>query len=85
MKTLEYKITDELGIHARPAGELVKKAKEFDSELIIAKGESKCDLKHLFAIMKLGIKQNDVVTIKITGEDEEKAAVAIEKFLKSNL
>jgi phosphotransferase system HPr-like phosphotransfer protein len=35
--------------------------------------------------MKLGIKQNDVVTIKITGADEEKAAVAIEKFLQANL
>ena len=31
METFQYTITDEIGIHARPAGELAKLAKEFQS------------------------------------------------------
>ena len=38
MKTFSYTITDEVGIHARPAGLLAKKAKEFESVCTIEKG-----------------------------------------------
>ena len=42
MKTFEYTIKDELGIHARPAGLLVKEAKKFESECTITKdGQNK--------------------------------------------
>ena len=40
MKTFEYTIKDELGIHARPAGMLVKEAKNFASECTITKMEN---------------------------------------------
>ena len=36
MKTIEYTITDELGIHARPAGMLVKEAAKFQSKIMVA-------------------------------------------------
>ena len=39
MKTFEYTIKDELGIHARPAGLLVKEAKKFESECTITKAD----------------------------------------------
>ena len=39
MKTFEYVIKDELGIHARPAGNLAKLAKTFDSSITIEKGD----------------------------------------------
>ena len=39
MKTFNYTIKDEVGIHARPAGLLAKKAKEFESTISIQKGE----------------------------------------------
>ena len=37
MKEFKYVITDAEGIHARPAGELVKAAKEFSSKITITK------------------------------------------------
>ena len=37
MKTFDYTIKDELGIHARPAGLLVKEAKKFTSDCTITK------------------------------------------------
>lgn len=85
MKTISYTITDEQGIHARPAGELVKAAKEYTSEIKIGKGDKMVDCKKIFGIMGLGAKKGDVVRISISGEDEEQALSAIEKFLKANL
>ena len=85
MKTFEYTITDPVGIHARPAGILVKKVKEFASTVTIAKGEKSVNALKLMALMGLGIKQGDKVTVTVEGDDEEKAAAEIEAFLKANL
>ena len=56
MKEFKYVITDAEGIHARPAGELVKAAKEFSSKITITKDGKSGDCKKIFAIMGLGIK-----------------------------
>lgn len=85
MKTLSYTITDEQGIHARPAGELVKIAKNFTCEVKIGKGESLVDAKKIFGVMGLGAKKGDVVNVTFSGEDEEQAYTAVEDFLKANL
>ncbi len=85
MKEFTYKICDELGIHARPAGLLVKKASEFSSEITIYKNEKSADLKRLFAVMGLSVRQGDTVRVTISGEDEEQAAVEIEGFFRNNL
>lgn len=85
MKEFSYVINDPLGIHARPAGLLVKKASTFKSNITMLKGEKSADLKRIFGIMGLGVKQGEEITIKITGEDEEEAFAAIEEFIKANL
>ncbi len=85
MKEFSYIIKDQLGIHARPAGLLVKKASAFKSDITIAKAAKTADLKRIFGIMGLGVKQGDEIIIKITGEDEEEAFTTIEEFIKENL
>ena len=85
MKEFTYVITDKEGIHARPAGELVKAAKEYQSSVTIIKDEKKADAKKLFGLMGLGVKQGMEITVQIEGEDEEAAAAALETFLKENL
>ena len=82
MKKLQYVITDTSGIHARPAGLLVKEASKFQSEIKIAKGEKNADCKSIFGIMGLAVKQNETITILVDGPDEEEAALSIEKFLQ---
>ena len=84
MKEFKYVITDPVGIHARPAGLLVKEAKTFKSNIIVAKGEKEAKATALMKLMGMGIKQGDEVTIKVDGEDEEAAAAAMEKFFKEN-
>ncbi len=85
MREFTYTITDPEGIHARPAGELVKKAKEFTAAVFIVKDGKKADAKKLFGLMGLGVKQGMEITVQAEGEDEEAAAAALEAFLHENL
>ena len=63
MKTFEYTIKDELGIHARPAGLLVKEAKKFESECTITKDGKTKKLTQLMMLMSLGVKQGDILSV----------------------
>lgn len=85
MKEFNYTITDAQGIHARPAGLLVKEAKKFASDIKIVKDGKEGNLKQIFAVMGLAAKCGNTVTIKVEGADEDAAAAAIEEFLKANL
>lgn len=85
MKTFSYVITDQEGIHARPAGEFVKAAKSFASSVKVAKGGKSADAKKIFGLMGLGVKQGEEIQVQVEGEDEEQAAAALETFLKENL
>lgn len=85
MKEFTYVITDPEGIHARPAGELVKAAKEYASTIKITKDGKSGDCKKIFGIMGLGVKNGNEVTITVEGEDEEAAFEGIMKFMQENL
>jgi len=85
MKEFTYKICDKSGIHARPAGLLVKKANAFESEIEIFKEEKKANLKKLFSVMSLGVKKDDTVRVTIEGADEDSAVIEIESYFRNNL
>ncbi|MBD5084841.1 MAG: HPr family phosphocarrier protein [Clostridiales bacterium] len=86
MEEFTYTITDPVGIHARPAGLLVKAAKALDSTVTIAKADGKsAAATKLMALMGLGIKQGDTVTVTVEGGSEEANAAAMEQFFKDNL
>lgn len=85
MKEFKYTITDELGIHARPAGLLVKKAGEFQSKVILAMNGKEVDAKRVLGVMGLGAKKGMEVVIKADGADEDAAIKALSDFMKENL
>jgi len=85
MKTFEYTIKDPVGIHARPAGMLVKEIKKYASTVTISKGEKSVNALKLMALMGMGIKQGDTVKVTVEGADEDTAAAEIEAFFKANL
>lgn len=86
MKQFEYIITDPVGIHARPAGLLVKAAKALNSTVTIQKADGKAAAAtKLMAVMGLGVKCGDTVTVTVEGGDEEAAQKAMEQFFKENL
>lgn len=85
MKSFAYTITDEAGLHARPAGLLVHRAKAYDSEISVSKSGNAAKATKMMALMGLGIKKGDEITVTVTGSDEEKAAAELEEFFKTNL
>ena len=74
MIQFSYTIRDELGIHARPAGQLAKVAKSFEPTVI-----------SITKVMGLAIKKGHEITVAVEGEREEEAAAAMKKFLEENL
>lgn len=82
MKEFQYVITDPLGIHARPAGELVKALSRFRSELKLQKGEKSADARRIFGIMGLAVKQGEKIVFTAEGPDEDEAVQAARKILE---
>jgi phosphocarrier, HPr family len=86
MKKINYTVVAEAGIHARPAGLLVKQAASFKSDIKLLNEENgkEADLKRLMAVMALGVKQGNSVVVTVEGEDEDEAYTVLESFLKEN-
>ncbi len=81
----EYVIKDSLGIHARPAGLLVAEAKKYKSAVTIEAKGKKADAKRIFAVMSLGVKCGDTITVLCEGEDAEAAIAGIKAVVEANL
>lgn len=85
MKTFTYIITDEIGIHARPAGLLVKDAKKYTSKIVLSANGKSAEATKLMAVMGLGVKNGQEVEIAIEGGDEEFAFEGMKLFMEQNL
>lgn len=85
MITITHKINDPRGVHARPAGQLVKVLSAFSCKVEIGPEGKLVDGKKLLAVMKLAMQQGDTMTLNFDGADEQEAAKSAEEFLKNNL
>ena len=86
MKEFTYVIKDALGIHARPAGMLAKKAKSYaDTTVTISANGKTVNAGQLMKLMALGAKQGTEVTIACEGANEEEAAAGMKAFMEENL
>ena len=85
MQKFTYVIKDELGIHARPAGLLVKEAKNFTSTITLECGGKKAAAKGLIGVMGMAVKQGDNVVVTAEGADEDAAIAALKVFFENNL
>jgi len=73
-----------VGMHARHAGLLVQEAKKFTSAVTLSLGERSADAKRILGLMGLGVKQGDLVTLTVEGEDEDAAALRLKAFMWEN-
>lgn len=85
MKSFEYIIKDPVGIHARPAGLLVKEVKKYSCTVNVIKNDKTVNALKLMALMGMGIKQGDCIRVEVDGPDEETAVAELEMFFKNNL
>ncbi len=79
----KFIVTDEAGLHARPATKLVNIASKFSSELKLEYKGRNVNLKSIMGVMSLGIRQGAEITIIAEGDDQEEALTSIEQELKS--
>lgn len=85
MKTFTYEITDPIGIHARPAGQIVKAAKEFQSKITIEHQGRQTEATRLMSLLGLGVLHGSVITVTAEGPDEDAAAARMQALLQELL
>lgn len=83
MRRLKFTVNDPLGLHARPAGMLVKESEKYNSEITVTNQKKSADARHIFSLMSLMAKCGDTVTVEIRGSDENSAADGLEHFFKT--
>lgn len=79
------KITNDSGLHARPASIFVKKANEFESDIFVKSGEKTINAKSVINLMKLGIKKGSNITVTAEGRDEEQALMALMQLIDKEI
>ncbi|MCT4596131.1 MAG: HPr family phosphocarrier protein [Anaeromicrobium sp.] len=80
----EIVVKEKNGLHARPAGVLVKECGKFKSNMEIEYKGKKINAKSIMGVMALGVKENETITIIGNGEDEESAVEAVVSLVESN-
>ena len=81
MRTFMYTIKAPIGMHARHAGLLVKQTSRYHADITLSKGERSANAKAILALMGLGVRQGDLITITIEGEDEDIAVQELKDFI----
>ncbi|MDR0739707.1 MAG: HPr family phosphocarrier protein [Mycoplasmataceae bacterium] len=84
MKTIQVKIIDPIGLHARPASKITGEATKFKSDIKIILDGREANAKSLINLMALGVKSNSKIEVMAKGLDEAEAIVAIEKVMRDN-
>jgi phosphocarrier protein HPr len=77
-------ITNESGLHARPATLFTQLAAKFESKITIAKGEKKADAKSILTVLTLGAAKGTEVVLTADGPDEAAAVQQLKEFLTTN-
>ncbi len=81
----EMTITNNIGLHARPATFFIQKANTFKSSIWIEKDDRKVNAKSLLGVLSLGIAKGMVVTLVAEGQDENAAVEGLLDLVKSGL
>lgn len=75
----EFVIVNELGLHARPATQIVNLVNRFDSEILLTSNGVTVDMKSIMGVLSLGITKGSTILVRADGSDEVEAINAISK------
>ena len=81
MPEREVKIVNKLGIHARPAAEIVKTAGKFKSNITIIRDDLEVNAKSIMGVMMLAAEFGAIIFIRATGDDAESALEALQTVI----
>ena len=77
MPEREVKIVNKLGIHARPAAEIVKTAGKFKSNVIIVRHDLEVNAKSIMGVMMLAAENGATIVLRAIGDDADAALDAL--------
>jgi len=77
-------ITNETGLHARPASVFVSTASKFSSEITIQTADKTINAKSILAVLSLGISKGTEIILSAEGSDEQEAINALLELARSN-
>jgi phosphocarrier protein HPr len=77
MPEREVKIVNKLGIHARPAAEIVKTAGKFKSTIIIVRDDLEVNAKSIMGVMMLAAEFGSMIVVRAIGDDADAALDAL--------
>ena len=84
MPEITLTVHNKVGLHARPAAQFVRTAKQFNSDVKVTHGEREANAKSILGVLTLGANQGAVITIHAKGEDAEQALTALEALIENN-
>ena len=77
MREQDVTLTNDVGLHARPAAVFAKKAGSFPGDVTLVKGDQEGNAKSILSVLKLDVRKGDTVTIRCDGPDEEEALAGL--------
>jgi phosphocarrier protein HPr len=81
MPERDVKIVNKLGIHARPAAEIVKTSARFKSTITIIRGELEVNAKSIMGVMMLAAEKGAVIKMRAEGPDADAALDALAELI----
>jgi len=77
MKEVQVEIVNKLGLHARPAAEIVKTAAKFASNITLIRDDLEVNGKSIMGVMMLAAEFGSTITLRADGPDEDQALDAL--------
>jgi phosphotransferase system HPr (HPr) family protein len=84
MPEIKLIVTNEVGLHARPASVFVQTAAKFSSEIEVTYQEKTVNAKSILAVLTLGAHKDAEIVVKAEGDDADDALKALEELVLSN-
>ena len=81
MPERDVKIVNKLGIHARPAAEIVKTSARFKSAITIIRDELEVNAKSIMGVMMLAAEKGATIILRAEGSDAEAALDALTELI----
>ncbi len=83
MQERQLEITNKKGLHARAAAKLINLTHNFESEVIVARGDNEVNGKSILGLLMLAAHQGSWITVRVNGSDEDAALERISDLIES--
>lgn len=84
MTTFQFQLSNEHGLHARPAGLLIQTCSKFQSKISLIKNGQSFNCKSMLGVLKMAGAKGDQLVLEVDGTDEAEALEAVKALIQAN-